>query len=174
MLDRLTILERVLVRAPEGAFPVRDGLLPNPIQKAKARLPIPPPKWELPSFKGNEPKEELSVRFGETVVEDTVEEFNKLSQIGTVDEFLGKSEDLKAQLIIRNPALNEAHFLSSFIGALKVEIKFGVKMFKPLTLRATIEQASVTSRHFTVKFCVRIGAEDSRVKERLVENTRIL
>lgn len=41
-------------------------------------------------------KEELCVRFGETVVEDTVEEFNKLSQLGTIDEFLGKFEDLKA------------------------------------------------------------------------------
>jgi len=56
ILDRLTALERAPVRAPEGAFPVRDGLLPNPIQEARARLPIPPPKWELPSFDGNEPK----------------------------------------------------------------------------------------------------------------------
>ncbi|KAH0729480.1 hypothetical protein KY290_000602 [Solanum tuberosum] len=121
ILDRLTTLERAPVKAPECAFPVRDGLLPNPIHKASARFPIPPPKWELPSFEGNKPKEELYVRFGETVVEDTVEEFNKLSQIGTLDEFLGKSEDLKVQMIIRNPALNEAHFLSSFIGALKEE-----------------------------------------------------
>lgn len=30
-------------------------------------------------------------------------------------------------MIIRNLTLNEAHFLSSFIGALKEEIKFGLK-----------------------------------------------
>jgi len=95
-------------------------------------------------------KEELCVRFGEADVADIVEEFNKLSQIGTVDEFLGKFEDLKAQMIIRNPALNEAYFLSSFIGALKEEIKFGVKMFKPVTLRAAIEQARLQEKAIEV------------------------
>lgn len=49
-------------------------------------------------------KEELCVRFGEEVIKDTVEEFNKLSQTGTMDEFLGKFDDLKAQMIMRNPA----------------------------------------------------------------------
>lgn len=56
ILYRLTALERAPIRAPEGAFPAREGLLPNPIQKARARLPIPPPKWELPSFDRNKPK----------------------------------------------------------------------------------------------------------------------
>lgn len=41
-------------------------------------------------------KEEPCVRFWEVDVEDTVEKFNNLSQIGTVDKFLGKFEDLKA------------------------------------------------------------------------------
>ncbi|KAH0748079.1 hypothetical protein KY290_027311 [Solanum tuberosum] len=86
-------------------------------------------------------KEELISRFGEILVEDVVEEFNKLSQVGSVDEFLGKFEDLKAQMLIRNPALNEAHFLSSFIGALKEEIRFAVKLFKPITLKIAIEKA---------------------------------
>lgn len=36
------------------------------------------------------------MRFWEVDVEDTVEKFNNLSQIGTVDKFLGKFEDLKA------------------------------------------------------------------------------
>lgn len=84
------------------------------------------------------------------MVEDTVEEFNKLSQTGTVDEFLGKFEDLKAHMIIRNSALNEAHFLSSFIGSLKEEIKFGVKMFKLVTLKATIEQARLQEKAIEV------------------------
>ncbi|KAF3649019.1 hypothetical protein FXO38_17877 [Capsicum annuum] len=86
-------------------------------------------------------KEELISRFGEILVEDVVEEFNKLSQTGTIDEFLGRFEDLKAQMLIRNPALNEAHFLSSFIGALKEEIRFAIKMFKPTTLKGAIEKA---------------------------------
>ncbi|KAH0687145.1 hypothetical protein KY284_017698 [Solanum tuberosum] len=151
ILDRLGALEK----APAGPN-IGGGLLPNPAQDNRNRPqqpPILPPKWELPSFEGEEPKslvlsrglvtwvefkEELISRFGDILVEDVVEEFNKLSQIGSVDEFLGRFEDLKAQMLIRNPALNEAHFLSSFIGAL---IKFAVKLFKPTTLKIAIEKA---------------------------------
>lgn len=86
-------------------------------------------------------KEELICRFGDTVMEDIVEEFNKLSQVGTIDEFLVKFEDMKAQMLIRNPLLDESHFISSFIGALKEEIRCGVKLFKPTTLKFAIKQA---------------------------------
>lgn len=86
-------------------------------------------------------KEELISRFGEIMVEDVVEEFNKLQQTCTIDEFLGKFEDLKAQMLIWNPALNEAHFLSSFVRALNEEIRFDVKMFKPTSLKVAIEKA---------------------------------
>lgn len=85
-------------------------------------------------------KEELISRFREIVVEDVVVEFNKLQNTGTIDEFLGKFEDLKAHMLIRNPILQEAHFLSSFIGALKEEIRFEVKIFKPATLKEAIEK----------------------------------
>lgn len=50
-------------------------------------------------------KEELISRFREIVVEDVVEEFNKLQNTGTIDEFFGKFEDLKAHMLIRNPIL---------------------------------------------------------------------
>lgn len=86
-------------------------------------------------------KDESCIRFGETLMEDRVEEFNRLTQTGSVEEFLGKFEDLKAQMIMRNPSLNESHFLSSFVGTLKEEIKNGVKMFKPGTLSLAIYQA---------------------------------
>lgn len=69
-------------------------------------------------------KKELINRFDDELIWDIVEEFNKLTQVGTVDEFLGKFEELKAQMLVRNPNLNESHFLSSFVGALKEEIKF--------------------------------------------------
>ncbi|PHT67574.1 hypothetical protein T459_27061 [Capsicum annuum] len=75
-----------------------------------------------------------------------MEEFNKLSQTRTVEEFLGRFKNLKAQMIIRSSALNETYFLSSFIGALKKKIKFGVKMFKPTTLKLAIEQARLQEK----------------------------
>uniref|UniRef100_A0A3Q7FBT5 Retrotransposon gag domain-containing protein n=1 Tax=Solanum lycopersicum TaxID=4081 RepID=A0A3Q7FBT5_SOLLC len=70
-------------------------------------------------------KEDLISRFGEIVVSDVVEEFNKLQQIGTVDEFIWRFEDLKARMLIRNPE----------------EIRFEVKMFKPRTLKEAVEKA---------------------------------
>ncbi|KAF3677590.1 hypothetical protein FXO37_04739 [Capsicum annuum] len=80
------------------------------------------------------------------LIEYVMEEFNKLSQTRTVEEFLGRFKNLKAQMIIRSSALNETYFLSSFIGALKKKIKFGVKMFKPTTLKLAIEQARLQEK----------------------------
>lgn len=56
ILDHLTALKRAPPRVPEGVPPGRDGLLPNPMLNSMNRLPIPPSKWELPSFEGAEPK----------------------------------------------------------------------------------------------------------------------
>nr|XP_016438947.1 PREDICTED: uncharacterized protein LOC107764880 [Nicotiana tabacum] len=83
-------------------------------------------------------------------MEDVVEEFNKLQQMGTVEEFLGKFEDLKAHMLIRNSVLNESHFLSSFMGALKGEIRYAVKLFKPTTLSSSIEQARLQEKALEV------------------------
>lgn len=69
------------------------------------------------------------------------EEFNKLQQSGTLDEFLGRFEDLKAKILICNLALNNTHFLSCFIGALKEEIRFEVKMFKLTKLKEVVQKA---------------------------------
>ncbi|XP_070022047.1 uncharacterized protein [Nicotiana sylvestris] len=79
-------------------------------------------------------------------MEDVVEEFNRLQQKSNVEDYLVKFDDLKAQMIVRNPALNDAHFLSSFVGGLKDEIKYSVKLFKPKTLSCAIEQARMQER----------------------------
>lgn len=70
-----------------------------------------------------------------------MEEFNKLNLNRIVDEFLGRFEDLNAQTILRIPVLTKARFLSNFVGALKEEIKFAMKMFKPTTFKGVIEKA---------------------------------
>ncbi|XP_069152850.1 uncharacterized protein [Solanum lycopersicum] len=171
----------------------RDDEMLADLLESQQKKAVVPPRWELPSFVGHEPKvwirkceryftqyrigeeqrveigalylndaaevlyqsvilsggmltwlefkEELISGFGEIVIGDVVEEFNKLQYLGTIDEFLDKFEDLKAHMLIRNPTLNEAHFLSSFVGALKEEIRFEVKMFKPTTLKEAIEKA---------------------------------
>ncbi|KAH0685512.1 hypothetical protein KY290_016997 [Solanum tuberosum] len=79
-------------------------------------------------------------------MEDVLEVFNKLNHTRSVDEYLGKFEDLKAEMLIRNPVLNEAHFISSFMGGLKKEIKYVIKMFKLITLSFAIEQARMQEK----------------------------
>lgn len=48
-------------------------------------------------------------------------------------------------MIIRNLALNEAHFILCFIGSLKEKSQFAVKMFKTRTLKVAIEKLGCKS-----------------------------
>lgn len=49
-------------------------------------------------------------------------------------------------MIMSNPTVNESHFLSSFIGGHKEEIKFAMKMFKTTTLSFAIQQARMQEK----------------------------
>ncbi|KAH0714822.1 hypothetical protein KY284_007727 [Solanum tuberosum] len=115
----------------------RGGLLPIPNQDNMNRpqqAPILPPRV------GDEQKVEIVALYLNEAAEVWYRSVILSGGIRNWIEF--KEElDLKAQMLIRNPMLNEAHFLSSFIGALKEEIKFYVKMFKPITLKIAIEKA---------------------------------
>lgn len=85
-------------------------------------------------------RDKVCDKFSDEPSEDVVESFNRLRQTGSVDEFLEKFEIMKAQMLIRNPALNDSHFLSSFIGFLRDDIKMTVKLFKNPTLKVAIEK----------------------------------
>lgn len=49
-------------------------------------------------------------------------------------------------MVVRNLALNEAYFLSSFIRGLREEIKLSVKLFRPSTLSHAVEQARIQDK----------------------------
>jgi len=83
--------------------------------------------------------EDLCDRFGVEHLDDIVEEFNRLEQTESLEMFLDKFEDLNTQMLLRNPILVEYFLVSSFIGGLKEEIRFVVKMFKLTSLRFDIE-----------------------------------
>ena len=74
---------------------------------------------------------------------DIVEEFNKLQQKGTVEEYEEKFEELKTLMLTRNPKLDKSYFVSSFVSGLKNEIKPMVKMFKLYTLTKAFEVAKL-------------------------------
>ena len=70
-----------------------------------------------------------------------MEEFNKLQQVGIVEAYQERFEELKTLMLIKNPNLSEEYYISSFTNGLKEEIKPMVKMLKPNTLSRVVEVA---------------------------------
>lgn len=57
--------------------------------------------------------------------------FNKLKQIGNLENYIDCFEDLRASLLELNLMITESHFLHSFISGLLDETKNNIMMFKP-------------------------------------------
>lgn len=80
------------------------------------------------------------VRFGSK--DDAVEEFNKLVHKDSVDEYIGKFEELKFFMHVVNSSPSESYYISSFVSELKKDIKHMLKILKPMTLITAFEQAN--------------------------------
>lgn len=98
-------------------------------------------KLEKPKLNWGEFSEMLYKRFGDRNFQDVEEEFNKLQQTSTDEQYQERFEELKSLMLIRNPLLNETYFISSFISGLKEEIKPMVKMLCPTSLTKAFEIA---------------------------------
>jgi len=70
-----------------------------------------------------------------------VEEFNKLTQEGGMEEYVERFEELKSLMHSLNPLLLESYYISSFISGLKEDIKPMLKILKPGTLMTSFDQA---------------------------------
>jgi hypothetical protein len=70
-----------------------------------------------------------------------VEEFNKLTQKGGIEEYVERFEELKSLMHSLNSLLPESYYISSFISGLKEDIKPMLKILKPGTLMTTFDQA---------------------------------
>ncbi|XP_059292482.1 uncharacterized protein LOC132045931 [Lycium ferocissimum] len=92
---------------------------------------------------------EVCRRFGNVRPQDIVDEFNKIMQAGSVDQYQEKFEELTSYMSIINPLLNEAHFVSSFISGLRPELKPLVKLANPLTIMDAYETAKVYEESFS-------------------------
>lgn len=62
---------------------------------------------------------DLCQRFCDKTCSDIIEEFNKLSQKSTVQEYQLKFEELWPHMLQYNPSLSESYFISSFISGLR-------------------------------------------------------
>lgn len=63
--------------------------------------------------------EEFCRRFGGPLRKYFIEEFTKLSQTGTVLDYLEQFEHLRSLMDVNNPSLSERFFISIFINGLR-------------------------------------------------------
>lgn len=110
---------------------------------------------QKPSFNWNELKEAVCKRFGDIQGSEIVEEFNKLDQKGSIEDYTEKFEELRAGMLSINPHLPESYFVSSFVSGLKGEIKSLVKLGRPGSLMMVYEQARLHSE--TVQAIVKLS-----------------
>lgn len=78
-----------------------------------------PPSWE-------EYVRALNERFGATNFDDPMAELVSLRQVGSVQKYLDKFDELHNSV-----DLPDAHALSCFLAGLKIEISVMVRMLKP-------------------------------------------
>lgn len=69
----------------------------------------------------------LCERFGERRTVDIAEEFNKLKQMETVQDYQLKFEELKSLMLHRNPYLIEEYFVLRFISGLSDDLRSMVR-----------------------------------------------
>ncbi|KAL4347310.1 hypothetical protein GQ457_17G016110 [Hibiscus cannabinus] len=96
---------------------------------------MPRPKIELPFFEGQNPRGWIK--------KYVVEEFNKLVQKGSVEEYQQRFEELHPLMLQQNTQLSEGYFVSSFISGLKEELKHKVKVLEPKSLFDAARQAKL-------------------------------
>ncbi|CAH9071517.1 unnamed protein product [Cuscuta epithymum] len=84
---------------------------------------------------------DICARFNEELGSTVTEEFNRLQQFRSLDEYMDQFEQLRSLLLQRTERLPEEFFLDRFIGGLNPTIKSFVKAFKPRTLMQTMEYA---------------------------------
>ncbi|KAL4289531.1 hypothetical protein GQ457_14G023340 [Hibiscus cannabinus] len=86
---------------------------------------------------------DLCHRFCDRTYADVIEEFNKLVQKSTVEDYQERFEELKPYMIQQNPYLEETYFVSSFLSGLKEELRHRVKVHQPQSLNEAYMQAKL-------------------------------
>ncbi|KAL4281742.1 hypothetical protein GQ457_03G022050 [Hibiscus cannabinus] len=86
---------------------------------------------------------DLCHRFCDKTFSDVVEEFNKLVQKGSVEDYQERFEELHPLMLQQNTQLSEGYFVSSFISGLKEELKHKVKVLEPKSVFDATRQAKL-------------------------------
>ncbi|VFQ72920.1 unnamed protein product [Cuscuta campestris] len=94
---------------------------------------------------------DLSARFRDDKGHNVVEQFKKLEQKGSLEDYIDEFEDLRSVLVQNNQYLPDSYILDCFIGGLKASISLYVKAFKPNCLANTIEYARLKEESLEVE-----------------------
>nr|CAD1817770.1 unnamed protein product [Ananas comosus var. bracteatus] len=113
-------------------------------------------------------------RFDSNGLTDVVEEFNKLTQQGIVEEYQEQFEDLRSRLLHTSSQFAREYFLSSFLSGLKEEIKSASQSGEPLTSNYMGNNSATSTRGVdtTKNYFNRAGAERAQPNRRLWEQRR--
>ncbi|KAL4281913.1 hypothetical protein GQ457_03G031000 [Hibiscus cannabinus] len=84
---------------------------------------------------------DLCHRFSDKTCSDVIQEFNKLVQKSTVEEYQERFEELKPYILMYNSSLGEDYFVSSFISGLKEEIRNRIMVHEPKGLAEAYRKA---------------------------------
>ena len=84
--------------------------------------------------------EDFCIRFGEKPMIDTIKEFNKFKQEGSVIDYQARFEELRSLMMNAHPALIEDYFVSSFISGFNDELRAAIKMMLPATVKQAAER----------------------------------
>jgi len=82
---------------------------------------------------------EVCARFRDELGSCVVDEFNKLKQAGTIEDYLERFEELKSLMLIKNSSLPSDYFIDSFIGGLNDDVKHFTRAFNPRTLSEAVK-----------------------------------
>jgi hypothetical protein len=88
---------------------------------------------------------ELLVRFGPTEVEDYDEALTKIQQTGTLRDYQQEFEHLANRV----EGWRQKALVGAFLGGMKLDIIYAVRMFKPKTLRDAIELARMRDENIS-------------------------
>lgn len=80
-------------------------------------------------------------KFGRDKYQEHLEELDGLVQMGSVEEYHSRFEELMHRVLVYNKGYDETYFVTKFVGGLKTEIKIAIKLHKPRTVDAALSLA---------------------------------
>lgn len=97
-------------------------------------------------------KLDVVARFKDDNVSNVVENFNKLSQLTSLEDYIDDFENLRCVLDQNGHKLTEGYLLESFVGGLKKEVKPFVKAFEPTSISDAIKYARLQEEQLAANF----------------------